>query len=85
MAAKKGNEEKKKSIALKASKYESDGKSELDDEKMAMLAKRFKKIFKKTGERRKFRNLKNQNENKEVIILSRDECNEPMRHLENLC
>ncbi|KAH9770027.1 Integrase catalytic domain-containing protein [Citrus sinensis] len=38
---KKGNEEKKKSIALKASKYESDGESEPDDEELAMLARRY--------------------------------------------
>ena len=41
LAAEKGYEEKKKSIALKASKHESDGKSELDDEELAMLARRF--------------------------------------------
>ncbi|KAH9781517.1 hypothetical protein KPL71_008504 [Citrus sinensis] len=67
LAAEKGDEEKKKSIALKASKYESDGDSEPDDEELAMLARRFRKFFKKTGERRKFRNFKNQREKKEVI------------------
>ncbi|KAH9716423.1 hypothetical protein KPL71_021459 [Citrus sinensis] len=40
LAAEKGYEEKKKSIALKASKYESDGESEPDDEELAMLARR---------------------------------------------
>ncbi|KAH9651322.1 Integrase catalytic domain-containing protein [Citrus sinensis] len=39
LAAEKGHEEKKKSIALKASKYESDGESEPDDEELAMLAR----------------------------------------------
>ncbi|KAH9649857.1 hypothetical protein KPL70_026141 [Citrus sinensis] len=43
LAAEKGHEEKKKSIALKASKYESDGESEPDDEELAMLARREKK------------------------------------------
>ena len=55
LAAEKRDEEKKKSIALKASKYESDGESEPDDEELAMVARRFKMFFKKTGERRKFR------------------------------
>ncbi|KAH9649211.1 hypothetical protein KPL70_025897 [Citrus sinensis] len=35
LAIEKGHEEKKKSIALKASKYESDGESEPDDEELA--------------------------------------------------
>ena len=50
LAAEKRHEEKKKSIALKSSKYESDGKSEPNDEELAMLARRFIKFFKKTGE-----------------------------------
>ena len=45
LAVEKGDEEKKKSIALKASKYESDGGSEPDDEELAMLARRFRKFF----------------------------------------
>ena len=60
-------EEKKKSIALKASKHESDEESELDDKEMAMLASRFKKFYKKTSEWRKFKNFKNQKEKKETI------------------
>ncbi|KAH9791908.1 hypothetical protein KPL71_003919 [Citrus sinensis] len=40
LAAERGHEEKKKSIALKASKYESDEESEPDDEELAMLARR---------------------------------------------
>ncbi|KAH9679772.1 hypothetical protein KPL71_026267 [Citrus sinensis] len=40
LAAEKGNKEKKKSIALKVTKYESDGESEPDDEELAMLARR---------------------------------------------
>ncbi|KAH9671203.1 hypothetical protein KPL70_017269 [Citrus sinensis] len=40
LAAKRGNEEKKKNIALKASKHESDEESELDEEEMDMLARR---------------------------------------------
>ncbi|KAK9229591.1 hypothetical protein WN944_022554 [Citrus x changshan-huyou] len=41
LAAEKGNEEKKKSIALKASKHESDEESELDEEEMDMLARSY--------------------------------------------
>ncbi|KAH9801181.1 hypothetical protein KPL71_000929 [Citrus sinensis] len=67
LAAEKGHEEKKKSIALKASKYESDGESEPDDEELAMLARRFRKFFKKTGERKNFRNFKNHREKEEAI------------------
>ena len=60
LAAEKSNEEKKKkSTTLKASKHESDEESELDDENMAMMAKKFRKIFKKTTERKRFRNYKN--------------------------
>ncbi|KAH9686293.1 Integrase catalytic domain-containing protein [Citrus sinensis] len=40
LAAEKGHKEKKKSIALKASKHESDGESEPEDEELAMLARR---------------------------------------------
>ncbi|KAH9793746.1 hypothetical protein KPL71_004647 [Citrus sinensis] len=75
MAAERSNEEKKKSIALKASKYESDEESELDEEEMDMLARRFRKLFKKSGERRKFKDLKNQKEKKEVIKCY--ECKKP--------
>ncbi|KAH9724758.1 hypothetical protein KPL70_007612 [Citrus sinensis] len=67
LAAERGNGEKKKNIALKASKQESDQESELDEEEMDMLAKRFRKLFKKSGERRKFRDLKNRKEKKELI------------------
>ena len=59
LAPKKCNEKKKKIIALKASKYESDGESEPDDEEMIMLARRFRIFFKKTSERTKFKNFKN--------------------------
>ncbi|KAH9687357.1 hypothetical protein KPL70_014742 [Citrus sinensis] len=82
LAVEKGDEEKKKSIALKASKYESDGGSEPDDEELAMLARRFRKFFKKTGERRKFRNFKNQREKKEVITCY--ECKKP-GHIRSEC
>ncbi|KAH9649618.1 hypothetical protein KPL70_026045 [Citrus sinensis] len=75
LAAEKRHEEKKKSIALKALKYESDGESETNNKKLAMLARRFRKFFKKTGERRNFRNFKNQREKKEVIICY--ECKKP--------
>ncbi|KAH9704286.1 hypothetical protein KPL70_011393 [Citrus sinensis] len=82
LAAERGNEERKKTIALKVTKYESDEESEPDDEELAMLARRFKKIFKKTGDRRKFRNFKNQKEKKEVIICY--ECKKP-GHIRSEC
>ncbi|KAH9703924.1 hypothetical protein KPL70_011269 [Citrus sinensis] len=82
LAAEKGHEEKKKSIALKASKYESDGESEPDDEELAMLARRFRKFFKKTRERRNFRNFKNYRENKEAITCY--ECKKP-GHIRSEC
>ncbi|KAH9781377.1 hypothetical protein KPL71_008441 [Citrus sinensis] len=75
LVAEKGNEEKKKSIDLKASKHESDEESELDEEEMDMLARRFRKLFKKSSERRKFKDLKNRKEKKEVIKCY--ECKKP--------
>ncbi|KAH9667979.1 hypothetical protein KPL70_021252 [Citrus sinensis] len=82
LAAEKGHGEKKKSIALKASKYESDVESEPDDEELAMLARRFRKFFKKTGERRNFKNFKNQREKKGVITCY--ECKKP-GHIRSEC
>ena len=82
LAVEKGDEEKKKSIALKSSKHESDGESELDDKEMVILARRFRKIFKKTNEPRKLRNLKNQKEKKEVIICH--ECKK-LGHIRSEC
>ena len=83
LVAEKGNEEKKKKkITLKASKHESDEESELDDEDMAMIARRFRKIFKKTSERKRFRNYKNQKEKKEPITCY--ECKKP-RHIRSEC
>ncbi|KAH9679831.1 hypothetical protein KPL71_026290 [Citrus sinensis] len=82
LAAEKGLEEKKKSIALKASKHESDGESKPDDEELAMLARRFRKFFKKTGERRNFRNFKNHREKKEAITCY--ECKKP-GHIRSEC
>ena len=68
LVVEKGNKEKKKkSIALKALKYESNEESKFDDEGMAMMARRFRKFFKKIGERKRFRNYKNQNEKNEPI------------------
>ena len=64
---KKGHEEKKKNIALKASKRESDEESEMDDEELAMLARRFRKFYKKNNEQRKFRGYKNKKEKNEPI------------------
>ncbi|KAH9681323.1 hypothetical protein KPL71_026940 [Citrus sinensis] len=82
LVAEKGHEEKKKSIALKTSKYESDGESEPNDEELAMLAMRFRKFFMKIGERRNFRNFKNQREKKEVITCY--ECKKPS-HIRSEC
>ena len=55
LAAEKGDEEKKKSIAVKASKFESDEGSEPNDEELAILVRKFRKFFMKTGEQRRFR------------------------------
>ena len=76
------HDEKKKNIALKASKHESDEESELDDEEMVMLTRRFRKFYKKTSERRKFRNFKNQKEKKDQIIFYK--CKKP-RHIRYEC
>ncbi|KAH9744087.1 hypothetical protein KPL70_003536 [Citrus sinensis] len=82
LAAEKGNEENKKSIAFKASKYKSDEESELDEEEMDMLARKFRKFFKKSNERRKFRDLKNRKEKNEVIKCY--ECKKP-GHIRSEC
>ncbi|KAH9658168.1 hypothetical protein KPL70_023385 [Citrus sinensis] len=82
LAAEKEDEKKKKSIALKASKFESDEESEPDDEELAMLTRRFRNFFTKTGERRRFRNFKNQKEMKEAIICY--ECKKP-DHIRSEC
>ncbi|KAH9657681.1 hypothetical protein KPL70_023179 [Citrus sinensis] len=75
LAAEKGHEEKKKNIALKASKRESDEESEIDDEELAMLARRFRKFYKKNNEQRKFKGYKNKKEKKEPITCY--ECKKP--------
>ncbi|KAH9801446.1 hypothetical protein KPL71_001040 [Citrus sinensis] len=75
LAAEKGHEEKKKNIALKASKHESDEESEMDNEELAMLARRFRKFYKKNNEQRKFRGYKNKKEKKEPITCY--ECKKP--------
>ncbi|KAH9672087.1 hypothetical protein KPL70_017595 [Citrus sinensis] len=75
LATEKGHKEKKKNIALKASKYESDEESEMDDEELAMLAKRFRKFYKKNNEQRKFRGYKNKKKKKELITCY--ECKKP--------
>ena len=69
LAAERGDEDKKKkNITLRASKPKSDEENDFEDEEMAMMARKFKKFFKKSGEWKKFRKLKNQKEKKEVII-----------------
>ncbi|KAH9672866.1 hypothetical protein KPL70_017899 [Citrus sinensis] len=75
LTAEKGHEEKKKNIALKASKRESDEENEMDDAELAMLARRFRKFYKKNNEQRKFRGYKNKNEKKEPITYY--ECKKP--------
>ncbi|KAH9792558.1 hypothetical protein KPL71_004170 [Citrus sinensis] len=75
LVVEKGNEEKKKSIALKASKHESDEESELDEEEMDMLARRFRIFFKKFSKQRKFKDLKSRKEKNEVIKCY--ECKKP--------
>ncbi|KAH9671200.1 hypothetical protein KPL70_017266 [Citrus sinensis] len=82
LAVEKGHEEKKKNIALKASKHESDEESEMDDEELAMLARRFRKFYKKNNEQRKFRGYKNKKEKKESITCY--ECKKP-GHIRSEC
>ncbi|KAH9668310.1 Integrase catalytic domain-containing protein [Citrus sinensis] len=62
--------------------YEEDLAAEKDDEELAMLARRFRKFFKKTGERRNFRNFKNHREKKEAITCY--ECKKPC-HIRSEC
>ena len=60
MAAQRVDEDKKKkSIALKVSRLESDEESEIEDEDMAGIARKFIKFFKRSNEQRKLRNFKN--------------------------
>ena len=47
-----------------------------------MLARRFRKFFKKTGDRRNFRNFKNHKEKKEAITCY--ECKKP-GHIRSEC
>ncbi|KAH9763082.1 Integrase catalytic domain-containing protein [Citrus sinensis] len=75
LAVEKWYEEKKKNIALKASKRESDEESEMDDEELAMLARRFRIFYKKNNEQRKFRGYNNKKEKKEPITCY--ECKKP--------
>ncbi|KAH9648503.1 hypothetical protein KPL70_025607 [Citrus sinensis] len=75
LATEKGHEEKKKNIALKASKRESDKENEMDDEELAMLARRFRKFYKKNNEQRKLRGYKNKKEKNEPITCY--ECKKP--------
>ncbi|KAH9802197.1 hypothetical protein KPL71_001280 [Citrus sinensis] len=75
LVAEKGHEEKKKNIALKTSKRESDEESGMEDEELAMLARRFRKFYKKNNEQRKFRGYKNKKEKNEPITCY--ECKKP--------
>ena len=76
LAVERGEEyKKKKSIVLKASKSESNEEFEFEDKDMVMIARKFKEFFKKSNERRKFRNFKNQKERNKAIICF--ECKKP--------
>ena len=56
----RGDEDKKKkSIAFKASKSKSDEENKFEDEDMAMIARKFRKFFKRSHEGREFTNFKN--------------------------
>ena len=69
LATERGDEnKKKKSIALKVSRSESNDESEFKNEAMAMIATKLKTFFKKSSERWKFKNFKNQKEKKKGII-----------------
>ena len=59
---------RKKSIALKALKPESDEESNFEDEEMAMMARKFRTFFKKASERRRLKNFRHQKDKKDVII-----------------
>ena len=78
----KRHEEKKKNIALKASKCESDEENRMNDEELAILAIRFRKFYKKNNEQRKFRSHKNKKEKKEPITCY--ECKK-LRHIRPKC
>ncbi|KAH9704714.1 hypothetical protein KPL70_011578 [Citrus sinensis] len=80
LAVEKGHQEKKKNIALKASKRESNEESEMEE--LAMLARRFRKFYKKNNEQRKFRGYKNKNEKKDPITCY--ECKKP-GHIQPKC
>lgn len=68
LVVEKGDKDKKKkSIALRASKLESDEERKFEHEDMAMIARKFRRFFKRSNESRKFRNFKNQKEKNEVI------------------
>ncbi|KAH9801517.1 Integrase catalytic domain-containing protein [Citrus sinensis] len=82
LAVEKWYEEKKKNIALKASKCESDEESEMDDEELAMLGRRFRIFYKKNNEQRKFRGYNNKKEKKEPITCY--ECKKP-GHIRSEC
>ena len=48
--------------------HESDEENNFEDEDMAMMARKFRKFFKKNNERRIFKNFRNQNEKNDTII-----------------
>ena len=83
LTMKRGDEDKKKKgIALKSSRSESDEESKFENEDMAMIARKFRKFFKKSNEQRKFRNFKNQKEKKEAITCYK--CKKP-GHIRSKC
>lgn len=60
----KKNEDKKKNIALKASKFESDKESDFEDKDIIMIARKFRRFFEKPNERRRFKDSKNKKKGK---------------------
>lgn len=60
----KKSEDKKKNIALKASKFESDKESDFEDKDIIMIARKFRRFFKKPSERRRFKDSKNKKKGK---------------------
>ena len=50
VAEREDEDKKKKNIALRAFKLKSDEENDFEDEEMAMMARKFRKFFKKSGE-----------------------------------
>ena len=59
---------RRRASLLKLQNYKSDKESEFKDEDMAMIARKFKKNFKKSNKRKKFRNFKNQRKRRKQLL-----------------